>query len=173
MTDRREFFIKDEPLRSEPFHYAMCGVPNVYLLNGVEVFEDDGYGPSFQIRDIDGLHNAIAAAIVECPRTVTGAEVRFLRKRMGLTQAELARRVRSSTQNVANYEKGATGIPGPFDLMLRTVYMLHILPPDAGKAMLDELYKRVTEEAGAREHVIPLGTAWNGVPVYQGEARAC
>lgn len=169
MNERHEYFMKGQPLLREPFHYTLSGLPNVYLLNGVVFHEDEGYGVSYEIQDMDGLHDAIAAHIVErAGNVMSGPELRFLRKRMKKTQAELAKLLRVNEQTVANYEKGATVVAGPADLAMRLIYMLHILPPDAGKTMLDELTCIMAEKTDTRDHrdhIVPLDTVWDEVRI--------
>lgn len=150
MTERMEFFIADEDLAAEPLRYCLSGLPNVWLLNGFTRQQDD-YGESFDIHDVDGLNQAIAAGIIEKPGILTGSELKFLRKRLGLTQAEMGDRLRVTDQTVANYEKGQTAVSGPADMMVRVVYLLHVLPPDAGRAFVDELMRRISEKQHARD----------------------
>ena|SRR3569833_258899 len=58
---------------------------------------------------------------------------------MGLTQVELANRVRVSDQTVARWEKGETDIPGSADFMVRVLYLAcPRAQPEGGKA-LDKL----------------------------------
>ena len=162
-NERHEYFIKGQALLPEPFHHTMCGLSNVYLLNGVEFHEDDGYGRSYEIQDIDGLHDTIAAQIVERTNSLlTGPELRFLRKRMGKTQAELAHLLRVNEQTIANYEKGATAISGPADFAVRIHYLLHVLPPDAGRAIIDELASLMARAQEAKRPFVPRRTsaAW-------------
>ena len=162
MTIRHEYFIKGEPLLAEPLHYTLCGLPNIYLLNGVILHEDDGYGPSFEIRDVDSLHDAIAAHIVfRVDSLMSGSELRFLRKRMRKTQAELAKQIKVNEQTIANYEKGATAINGPVDLAIRMIYMLHVLPPDAGKALLDAMARAIQDEVEMDDHLIHPQLIWD------------
>lgn len=72
---------------------------------------------------------AIAFSLVRKPDRLTGAEMRFLRKRMGATQADLARELWVSEQTVANYEKGKTE-PGPADRALRFLFLAHVADDD-------------------------------------------
>ena len=165
-NERHEYFIKGQPLLPEPFHYTMCGLPNVYLLNGAVFHDDDGYGPSYEIQDIDGLHDTIAAHILERTNTLlTGPELRFLRKRMRKTQVDLAHQLRVNEQTIANYEKGATAINGPADFAIRLHYLLHVLPPDAGRAVIDELARRTAHAQEAKTRIIPrhATAAWDEV----------
>jgi DNA-binding transcriptional regulator YiaG len=82
------------------------------------------------IENINGLHHAIGLHIVENTNPMTGAEFRFLRKQMQLSQAELAKRLGVTDQTVANYEKGKSGKDGlgPADPYMRAIYLLHVLP---------------------------------------------
>jgi DNA-binding transcriptional regulator YiaG len=163
-NERHEYFIKGQALLPQPFHYAMCGLPNVYLLNGVLFHESDGYGPSYEVEDIDGLHDTIAAHIVERTNDLlTGPELRFLRKRMKKTQADFAHLLRVTEQTIANYEKGATAISGPADFAVRMHYLLHVLPPDAGRAMIDELASLTSQAQEAKTPFVPRRTtaAWD------------
>jgi DNA-binding transcriptional regulator YiaG len=165
-NERHEFFIKEQPLLSEPFHYTMCGLPDVYLLNGVVLHEDEGYGPSYEIQDIEGLHDTIAAHVVErTNKLLTGSELRFLRKRMRKTQVVLAHLLRVSEQTIANYEKGATDISGPADFAVRVHYLLHVLPPDAGRALIDELVRLVAEAPEAKTQFVPRHAVWDEICV--------
>lgn len=72
-------------------------------------FEDDpDYGQLVSIQKLSGLHRAIGLRIIEKPEPMSGHELRFLRKQLGLTQAALAHKVQLCDQTIANYEKGVT-----------------------------------------------------------------
>src|SRR3981081_3052180 len=60
------------------YHYRECGLPNVYLENGYHEIETP-YGRGVSIEDVEGLHIAIAHALVEEKPSLTGPEVRFIR----------------------------------------------------------------------------------------------
>jgi DNA-binding transcriptional regulator YiaG len=162
MTERHEYFIKDEPVMTEAFHYTMCGLPNIYLLNGVSFHDEGSYGTSYEIRNLESLHEAIAANIItRTGEMMSGAELRFLRKRMKNTQAELAKRLRVGEQTVANYEKGASAINGPTDFMMRTLYLLHVLPEDARMDRLEELAEAVSNAIEMDDQIVHRQTEWN------------
>jgi putative transcriptional regulator len=128
MSKRMEFYIKGRPLLEKPYHLSDIGLPNVYLLNGVEIEDDPDYGKLVTITDIHGLHHAIGFRIITKLEPMTGDEMRFLRKQMSLTQEALASRLSVGVQTVANYEKGKTANLGPADPMMRMLYALHVLP---------------------------------------------
>jgi putative transcriptional regulator len=130
MTPRAEFYIKGRRLLDKPHHLKGIGLLNVYLLNGVSVDNDADYGKLVTVEDIPGLYRAIGLHIVAKPDQMTGAELRFLRKQMKLTQQALAQGLRVNVQTVANYEKGKTGM-GAAEAAMRALYTLHILPAEA------------------------------------------
>ena len=97
------------------------GLPNVFLDDGYE-HRDTSEGPVLVIHDIPGLFAAIGEAVAR-KRDLTGAEVRFLRKRLELSQAELAHYLRTSEQTVSLWERGKVEIPSSQSLLLRVLYL--------------------------------------------------
>lgn len=104
------------------YHYTECGLSNVFLKNGVVVEEVDGEEYT-SINDMNGLHKAIAQAVVDSPFPLKSEEFKFLRLEMNLSQKALAVRFGVSEQTIARYEKGQTEIPRTTDVALRTLYM--------------------------------------------------
>ena len=105
----------------EPYHYRECGLDDVYLMNGVRFQEVDGE-TGVIILNIDGLHRAIARNIVMNKSLMGGRDVRFLRKHLELTQADLAKWLACDPQTVARWEKDQTKIPGSADRLTRMLY---------------------------------------------------
>lgn len=128
MSDRTDFYMEGREFLAEPYHYAESGLDNIFLLNGVSETMTD-YGPMVHIENINGLHRAIGLHIVEKEEPMSGPEFRFLRKQMGLNQAELAKDLAVSDQTIANYEKGNTRL-GPADALMRACYLLSVLPAE-------------------------------------------
>jgi len=135
MTARYEFAIKGHRPAPKPYHFVASGLPNVYLLNGVKIENDPDYGKLVTIDSLPNLFTAIAFRLVSKPDRLTGLEMRFLRKRMEMTQTELARELWVSEQTVANYEKDKTEA-GPADRALRFLFLAHTLD---GDEIADEL----------------------------------
>ena len=128
MSERTDFYMEGREFLAEPYHYFESGLDTIYLLNGVSETTTD-YGPMVHIDNINGLHRAIGLHIVEKEEPMSGPEFRFLRKQMGLSQAELAKDLGVSDQTVANYEKENTRL-GPADALMRACYLLAVLPAD-------------------------------------------
>jgi len=132
----------------EPLHYRACGLDDVYLVNGFTREQIDGE-EAVAIEDLDGLWKAIGLALVEERKALAPKEVRFLRRHMDLTQAELGAELRVSDQTVARWEKGETPISGTADVLLRILFLAsELAQPEGGKvlmrvlAMLERLRRR-------------------------------
>lgn len=103
MTHATIFRRQGQKDRNEAYHYKACGLENIYLLNGYHTEEHDGETHVF----VDGeeeLHRAIARHVICTRKTLTGDEIKFLRKTMDWTQKELAERLGNDSQAVAHWE---------------------------------------------------------------------
>ncbi|MCA1778640.1 MAG: hypothetical protein LC637_04455 [Xanthomonadaceae bacterium] len=103
------------------YHYRECGLPNICLLNGYRTLETE-YGEAVSIEDVEGLHAAMCQTLVEeKPSPLTGAEVRFIRKYLDLTQASLADFLGLKEQSVRLWESRGNEreVPSSADRMVR------------------------------------------------------
>lgn len=161
MSKRIEFFFKGRELLPEPYAYREIGLGNIVLLNGVTTTQTP-YGPMTHIECIHGLHRAIGLGIAEKAEPMSGAEFRFLRKQLGLTQAELAARMHVTDQTIANYEKGKTGL-GPADPFMRALYLVHILPNRTRVEVLKPMVERTVKRKSKKLLAVPrsqVGEGW-------------
>jgi len=121
------------------YHYTESGLDNVYLVNGYTVHETK-YGKGISIHDTEGLHNAIGELLVNAPKPLSGAELRFLRLELELTQRNLAAMLGSEEQTVRRWEKARTkAIPGPADRLLRVLYTEYRQGDGSVRRMIDRL----------------------------------
>ncbi|MEA3045170.1 MAG: hypothetical protein QOJ53_2400 [Sphingomonadales bacterium] len=97
------------------------GLPNIFLEDGFE-YRDSSEGRALIVHDIPGLFAAIGEAVAR-KRDLSGPEVRFLRKRLELSQAELAGCLQTSEQTVSLWERGKVRIPGSESMLLRVLYL--------------------------------------------------
>ena len=93
------------------YHYTEGGLTNVWLSNGFRE-EDTPYGKGVSIEDVEGLHRVIGMKLVKERAQLTGAEFRFLRKELGLSQAKLAHWWGYEAQSVAGVGSYTHDVPG-------------------------------------------------------------
>lgn len=135
----------------DQYHYLQCGLQNVYLRNGF-VREATPYGETIRIHDMDGLHRAIGMHLIRDKERLSGAEARFLRHELDLSQETLGRLLQKSGQSVARWEKDQTRIDGPADRLLRLLYDNHARPSEGSRTTIRVLLERLAEldSGGAR-----------------------
>lgn len=108
--------------------YRESGLDNV-ILRGVAHFRCGQCGEEYYgFGDLEQLHNLIAKALVMKPSPLTGKELKFLRKRLGLSGAELARRIDIAHETLSRYENGKLSTPRSVELLVR--YMCATRFPD-------------------------------------------
>ncbi|MDA8093677.1 MAG: helix-turn-helix domain-containing protein [Betaproteobacteria bacterium] len=121
------------------YHYTECGLQNVWLVNGYSARKTK-YGEGISVHDVDGLHRAIAQALTDKPAPLTGAEVRFLRKEMNLSQRGLGELLGVTDQAVALWERKSR-LPRTAERLLRLLYVEH----DKGNVPIVGFIKRLNE----------------------------
>lgn len=87
-----------------------AGLRNVYLDGGVSV-EGIGDGRTIAYSNLDGLYVAITRALGRSSGGMPADELRFLRKRLGMSQSDVASLGGKTEQAVAKWEKGTLPVP--------------------------------------------------------------
>jgi putative transcriptional regulator len=118
------------------YHYTESGLRNIYLLNGFETI-DTPYGKATSIHDPEGLHQLIGSNLCK-KKHLTGAEFRFIRKEMGLSQSGLGKTLGVTDQAIAKWEK--TGrVPKTADRFIRLLYLESIQENIKIKSFIDQI----------------------------------
>ena len=78
--------------------YDDAGLRNVWLANGYEM-HDTAHGKAVSYHDIHGLTRAVCAALVDKPGPLSGAEFRYLRLHLRLSQVSLGTARRERTKH--------------------------------------------------------------------------
>ncbi|KIG18581.1 hypothetical protein DB30_00266 [Enhygromyxa salina] len=71
------------------------------------------------VTNIEGLHDVIAAAIMDNPSRLRGPEIRFLRKHLGWSGEDFAKYFKVSPSTVSRWENGKQDLSKQGDLLLR------------------------------------------------------
>jgi DNA-binding transcriptional regulator YiaG len=117
------------------YHYAESGLQNIWLKDGFKIVKTP-YGKGVAIQDVAGLHKAIGRSIALRPK-LTGAELRFLRKELNLSQRALGELIGTSEQNISLWERRGH-IPKVSDRMIKLIYLEHA----QGNVKIRELIER-------------------------------
>jgi DNA-binding transcriptional regulator YiaG len=104
------------------YHYTDSGLDNVYLVNGYYE-KDTPYGRAISIEDIEGLHKTIGRWLVNTAKPLNGAELRFLRHELDLSQKKLGQMMGKSEQAIGRWERAPTKAIDPIaDRLIRIIY---------------------------------------------------
>lgn len=121
----------------ENYSYRECGLRNVVLM-GIEVRRCPECGNyEVSIPRVEELHRLIAKTLIEKTTRFTGAEIRFLRKSLGLSAADFARRMGVTVETVSRWENNAVPIGTQADRLLRLLVAQNRLTTHYPDEMLD------------------------------------
>jgi DNA-binding transcriptional regulator YiaG len=110
-------------MKKQMYHYTDGGLQSVWLANGF-ILHKTKHGDAIAFEDVEGLTTAISLALTKKPSKLTGAEYRYLRQAMLISQASLGEMLGVSNQAVAIWEK--TGrIPKLADTAIRLIFTAH------------------------------------------------
>ncbi len=103
------------------YHFTDGGLRNVWLRNGYTI-RSTPYGKTISFEDVDGLTKTICIALTEKQGKLTGAEFRYLRLHMLMSQKALGQLLGYTEQAVAKWEKSGK-IPKAIDLIVRRIFI--------------------------------------------------
>jgi DNA-binding transcriptional regulator YiaG len=144
-------------------HYTESGLNNVFI-HGMQVELDDDGDRVMTIPAIGDLHRVISEGIVSHRAGISGAELRFLRTEIGMTQAELAALLHRDKQSVGRWERGEIDIDSASEALVRKLAIERLnLQIDLG---IDELSARSVRGADVQPIDIDI-KADNDGPNYE------
>lgn len=109
------------------FHYRHFALDNLWLANGYqELSTSEGPAVSFELES--DLERCVARLVLRMPKRIRGWDLRFLRRQLGLSQAEFGAMVDRDAQTVARWEKARANIPRFCDLTIRTLFAARFDP---------------------------------------------
>lgn len=133
------------------YQYTECGLENIYLKNGYKIIDDPDYGEITTVINTKGLHKAIGKELALGSSNLSGAEIRFLRTELNLSQKRLANLMGLDAQTIARWEKGSGQIPRSSELVLRGYYLNSFFGDGDFKMLTDKL-----SSLDAQHHMIKI-----------------
>lgn len=141
------------------YHYTESGLDTVWLENGYTLHQTP-YGDGVSIGDSEGLHKAIGAWLVSLQKPFTGAELRFIRLEMELTQHDLADMLGIEEQAVRRWEKSRDKkFHGAADRLLRAIFTEHLHKTGSVRKMVERL-SNLNEIETAEIHFRETADGW-------------
>jgi transcriptional regulator with XRE-family HTH domain len=89
----------------KPYHFLDSGLPNVYLV-GIKYFVCECGNVVAEIPAVKQLMQLIARDLVTSPLDLTGAEIRFIRKRLGKKASEYCKYLGVTPETLSRVESG-------------------------------------------------------------------
>lgn len=126
-----------------PLRYTECGLPNVELVDGFTI-EATPYGEAVRIHDVEALHRSIGRELAHKSGPLTGAEVKFLRRELDMTQKNLAKSLGVETRTVQRWEGGdKPSMEETADAVLRMLYLESL----DEQSPVSDILRRLAEDA--------------------------
>ena len=132
-------------MNGQLYQYDACELDNVYLLNGYSVRQTAG-GEETVVQDIEGLHKAITDAVIDASVPLNGKTFRFLRKRLAISQRQLAETLDLAEHTVSLWERGRLALPRYSDIALRALAWERL----RGQVPFWALCKKLSQMGGKR-----------------------
>lgn len=105
----------------ENYHYRECGMDNVTIM-GITVRKCPNCGVVMPvIQNIEGLHDALADAIIKKDGQLTPPEIVFLRKSLGWSGTDFAKNMNCDKAQISKWEHGTVKMSKPYELLLREI----------------------------------------------------
>ncbi len=110
-------------IKGKPYHYTESGLKNI-ILHGINQFECAACGEkAAEIPRVEELH-FVTSKILVCKKTLlSGCEIRFLRKEMGLKSNVLAKILSVDPATLSRWENSKGPVDESSDKLLRVIYM--------------------------------------------------
>lgn len=136
-TTRQESIATHE----KPYHYIDSGLPNIYLV-GVRRFQCECGEEAVEIPAIKQLTSLIACNLAMKDESLTGLEIKFLRKQLGQKANDFADHVKLQPETLSRIENEKQSVGEKTDVYIRIYYALESKDPvlmDTFKSALDRV----------------------------------
>lgn len=111
-------------IKDQPYHYKESGLDYVDLI-GVLQFKCTCGETFVEIPRINELHLLIGKNIVCKKEFLTGEEVRFLRKELGMKSKDMAAALSVEPETYSRWENGKQAVAPCHDKSLRMIYVMN------------------------------------------------
>lgn len=113
---------KNLKAKKQDYKYVESGLDNV-ILKDISVYECPDCGDVVpEIPCVERIHELIAKNIINKEGRLTGQEIRFLRKQLGITAVEMANKLSVSKTTLSRWENDKEEVGASNDKLIRLLY---------------------------------------------------
>jgi putative transcriptional regulator len=112
-------------IKDKPYHYTECGLDNIYLHGIIQYECSKCRERGAEIPKINELHLLIGGDVVCQKALLTGDEVRFLRKELGMKSKDMAFALSIKPETYSRWENTKKVVSPCHDKNLRLLYVLN------------------------------------------------
>lgn len=118
----------------------------VIVMNAAQELVEDNEVIGVRVPDLEGLARSVAVTRALCPLALAGAEIRFMRRVLNMTQKQFAEALEIGTpETVSRWEHSAKGMGGYTEKLIRALVVMALAPDVPGV--------RVAPDAVLRLHI--------------------
>lgn len=144
-------------LKPAPYPYEESGLRDVTLI-GVKVRRcDTCRDEEVTIPRMKDLHRAIARALAVKTSLLTGGEIRFLRKHLGLSGVDFAAKLRVAPETVSRWERDHQEMGWSYEILLRFAVLVGLRELDYDLKAFDAVEQK---REPAKVRVISEERSW-------------
>ena len=137
------------------YRYTESGLDNV-LLRGVKYFKCGCGETLVSIPQIAKLHELIGYEVIKKKSLLTGKEIRFLRKNMGLPAKKLAQYIGVDKATISRWENEAQTLSKSNDHLIRLIYSaIKDIPKETVKLLVEENFEEIKPGLSSAKFTIP------------------
>lgn len=138
-------------------HYVESGLGNIFI-SGVEICKCSCGEEIVNVPAVPDLHSLIGHYLVKKKALLTGKEIRFLRKNIGLTGKKLSGYLGVDNATISRWEKGSQAINKANDRFLRLVYCnIRGIPQEEIKHLIEEEFSGIKpKQKEIPNYIIPI-----------------
>lgn len=115
-------------------------------LKNVPIRECPECGESYTgIPNMEGLDETLAKLVISQSTRLTGDEIRFLRKYLGLSQEDLARKMGVQPESISRWENERANMSEPHERLLRSIAVHETPVDDYTKAVPEDSFGEARE----------------------------
>jgi putative zinc finger/helix-turn-helix YgiT family protein len=152
-------------LRGQRYHYKECGLDNVYLDNIEVRVCEKCKTVTPRIPRILEMHSTIARAIALQPYPLSGADIRFLRKHLGLKAKEWAALLRTNHTTLSRWENDDQKLGPQSDSLVRLLYF-RMLEEKEGRMFAEPVAGKIAATKSKRGKLSKVFVNVNNPAVY-------